>query len=259
MRRHCLIALAGLLLAGGASAGERVLDKRSYWHCFYTFGPVLSDDGKIVAHSYASYGGKWTMPAARAIKSLPPSVGWVKPELDDSSWVRLRGGIEPGRAHTFRQMYLRARFEVPDPARVKGLRLEVVVRGGAVAYVNGREVGRVGVPAGPVGPKTYAELYPEEAYGWKRDGKLKWVPDFRYGEPYPKDGRGFVYGGYVEISARSPGTCIRTLSKEEWKRINSLRNRKVGSVEVPRKLLRKGMHVVAVVVCGNLKTSGRPH
>jgi hypothetical protein len=241
----CAVALG--LAASNAAAGEDgpVLTKADVWRCFYTFGAGQSESG--TPYTTVRTGEK-------SVKAVAPPADWAKPEFDDLSWVPLRGGLETDLAHIVRQAYFRGCFEVADPDAAKGLRLLVAVRGGAVAYVNGEEVGRVAVPAGPVTAETWADSYPMEAYGAKQaDGKVKWFADFDYGAPYT-DGAGYTYfagsGDKYALSSRNLSwpQYQAPLSKEDWEKLGNLRNRKV-DVEIPQKLLRKGRNVVAFALC----------
>ena len=150
----CAVALG--LAASIALAGEEspVLDRADCWRCFYTFGAVQSESG-----------GSYTCVRTAGTKAVSPPADWFKAEFDDLSWAPLRGGLETDLAHFVRQAYYRGCFEVADPAAAAGLRVLVAVRGGAVVYVNGEEVGRVAVPAGAVTDATWAGSYPMEAYG----------------------------------------------------------------------------------------------
>jgi hypothetical protein len=68
------------------------------------------------------------------------------------------------------QLSLRGKFMVPDPARAGELTLSLTYRGGAVVYLNGKEIARGHLPAGELKPETMAEEYPPEAFV-KADGK----------------------------------------------------------------------------------------
>ena len=87
--------------------------------------------------------------------------GWQKTDFDDSGWSRQPG---PFDAH-YRSLALicmRGKFEVCDPAQVSDLTLDLLFQGGAIAYVNGQEIGRAGLPAGALAPDTLADPYPIE-------------------------------------------------------------------------------------------------
>lgn len=59
---------------------------------------------------------------------------------------------------------VRTRFGVTDPAKASDLKLSLTHLGGAVVYVNGREVARNHMPSGPIEPVTLANDYPPAAY-----------------------------------------------------------------------------------------------
>jgi glycosyl hydrolase family 123 len=101
---------------------------------------------------------------------------WMKPDFDDSTWVRSRlsifaqdpvkvrrGGWGSSNA-SWTALLLRGRFEVPDPATAKDLTLSLGFRGGTIAYLNGEEIGRSFMPLGDADIYTNAQPYPEEAY-----------------------------------------------------------------------------------------------
>ena len=103
------------------------------------------------------------LPARQVHGSAWPMANWQAPDFDDSTWIR-----DP---YPQRELYglvalrcLRGKFEVPDPARARELSLTLRFRGGAVAYINGREIGRAFLPKGEIRPETLAEDYPQDAY-----------------------------------------------------------------------------------------------
>jgi hypothetical protein len=59
---------------------------------------------------------------------------------------------------------LRTRFGVVDPDKATDLKLTVTCLGGAVVYVNGKEIGRGFMPDGPIHPLTPAADLPIETY-----------------------------------------------------------------------------------------------
>ncbi len=109
-----------------------------------------------------------------------PADAWPAADFDDSSWVRtLRpfqadagfpsdlqswGHFDEGADLRLKQAFYRARFVVDDPAKAGALTLDLACFGGARAFVNGREVGRVALPAGEIDPEAPAEDYPAKAY-----------------------------------------------------------------------------------------------
>jgi len=182
-----------------------VLDTTGFWRMYHVLAaPVLAmDDGpKPILYDQPWLDGR----------TAPPPAGWTRPDFDDSGWVRavaLRACKTPYLA----EVCLRGKFEVTDPAKVKALTLTVGYHGGAVVTVNGTEIARGHLPAGPPNKKTLAEGYPVEAF---------LMPD-----------------GNV-IGRRSQGP-------EKVRRV-ALRERTLADVPVPARLLRKGLNVVAVQV-----------
>ena len=125
---------------------------------------------------------------------------WAKADFDDSFWPRYQGdlgdflggyGVAVGDRVWPTLLHLRSCFGVSDPARAADLKLTVTCIGGAVVYVNGRQVGRGFMPAGKIGPLTPADDYPIEAYaqdngtvplpgiGEKAGPEEKWLPRYR--------------------------------------------------------------------------------
>jgi hypothetical protein len=183
-------------------------------------------------------GGKDLMPA---MESAAPPSDWTTPDFDDQAWTRLPGPFFPshhGHAYckevedagylffegtypTLAAICLRGRFLVADPARVRGagdgrgdLKLSLAYRGGVVAYLNGQEIARAGIPEAEKakGIEALAEDYPREAFV-KPDGKL-------------------ISWGFGD-----PVKCHAQLQK---------RIRKLTDVAVPARLLRKGVNVLAI-------------
>ena len=93
------------------------------------------------------------------------AAGWAASGFDDSTWAagpsQLGFGdgdeqtVLPSGGTTY---YFRRTFEVPDPSTVTALRLGIVRDDGAAVYVNGVEVLRSNLPAGPLTPSTLAPL-----------------------------------------------------------------------------------------------------
>jgi len=207
------VLLAAMPVAGqpaaeqAAADGGRavVLDTTGFWRmCNVLAAPVLAMDG---GPKPILYGEPWLDG-----RTAPPPAGWTKPDFDDSGWVRavaLRACKTPYLA----RLCLRGKFQVTDPAKIKALTMTVGYHGGVVVTVNGTEIARGHMPAGPVSASTLAEGYPAEAF---------LMPD-----------------GTV-IDRRSQGP-------EKTRRI-ALRERTLADVPVPAKLLRKGVNVVAVEI-----------
>ncbi|HUS48165.1 MAG TPA: glycoside hydrolase domain-containing protein, partial [Phycisphaerae bacterium] len=116
---------------------------------------------------------------------------------------------------------MRGRFTVTDPQKARGLVLSADYCGGAIVYLNGKELLRQHLPAGPVGSETLAEDYPEEAFV-SEDGKL--------------------------IALRGQESQLRKaeLSPETLRRIAG-RTRTL-KLDIPAAALRAGLNVVAVEI-----------
>lgn len=89
--------------------------------------------------------------------------GWADPGYDDSSWLSGPGQLGYGdgdeattisygtnSANKRVTFYVRRVVNLPDPGVYAGIRLELLRDDGAVMYVNGKEVLRDNIPAGPV-------------------------------------------------------------------------------------------------------------
>jgi len=152
--------------------------------------------------------------AGREITHLetdPPPTDWMRPGYNDRDWPRARGPFQ-GRARVMTGLIcLRGRFAVADPNAVKALHLSMTYRGGAVVYLNGREVVRVDLPEGPITPATPARPYPDEAF-------------------VGSDGRSLPHPAKA---------------KQEQARY-AKRVRRIGPVELPTKALRSGANVLAI-------------
>ena len=210
--------------AGGsappAQAGKVILSNESYLRAFLVFKtPVfITKDGQVKVA---------LEPVAKDPKPLldyqspPPPADWTKVEFDDFAWDRQRAPIEiaPGGQTGHSQgarftappnslICLRGKFLVDDPAKAQDLRLSLEYVGGAVVYVNGEELTRGHIPAGPVKADTLAEKYPDDLYC---------EPD----------------GMYLADAKKNPAGFAR-------------RYRRLADVAVPAKLLKKGTNVLAV-------------
>ena len=168
--------------------------------------------------------------ATRIVGSAFPPETWRQVDFDDSGWVRHRGPM----ACAYRSLALvcvRGRFRVSDPSRVKTLKLAVKFQGGAVAYLNGKEIGRAHLPAGEVTHATPAEDYPHEAFV---DAKGKLLPQPR------------TYGRMPPLASSDPRAGRALRDADRAKRIKK-RPRSL-EVTIPRAALRKGLNVLAVEI-----------
>ena len=123
-------------------------------------------------------------------------------------------------------MYLRFRFEIPDPAAAGTVTFSADYIGGLRAFVNGKEIARGHLPAGELEAETMAEEYPQEAYV---------VPLAELSE---------------KEKARYKSWAGFTTSADEFtpvgSRLYKVRNRSTDSMAIPQNLLRKGTNVLAI-------------
>ncbi len=221
----CLVAVAATHLhAQNAQQRKLILDTSGFWRVHYTLrAPVFTGQRR----------GKSTHPFG---DTKLPSKDWTRPDFDDSEWNRLPGPPFPdfnstwcsaSRLHVgFTAMDYsspclalicsRGKFNVTNPARVKRLSLSLDYRGGAVVYLNGKEVARRHLPKTNKPDMTaLAEKYPIEAF-LKPNGKIL---DADRGEKDKK--------------------ILR-----RWQ----LRTRKLTNIAIPTKHLRKGVNVLAIEI-----------
>ena len=245
---------------GGSAANEMIvlqmrvgpeIKNASIWRCYDVWRTDVArkDDGAVVAVDMLTpqmrkdekgnllpYGmtGNGRGPAegicpATAVMGAPfPPTGWQQPDFDDGEWTRVRDIQRPTYRSTALSC-LRGKFEVAEPKQVSGLKLTLAYRGGAVVYLNGREVGRGGMPAGEVKPDTLAADYPKEAYVGA-DGKLLMQiehPCYKVLTYAPADRATNLYA--------NAGDAERYRS-----RVRRLAN------DIPASCLRKGTNVLAI-------------
>lgn len=160
---------APLTSAGGSgtdSSAKVILDEGSWWRsCPVWKTPVVRTGQELVEYK------------SSFIVTPPPAADWMQPDFNDFFWSRFRlsrsrtlemdgGFCQPAHMlSTVSRQFLRGRFLVDDPARVRNLRLSVAYRGGAVVYLNGREIARNHLPKdAALGENTLAVDYPPEAF-----------------------------------------------------------------------------------------------
>ena len=178
-------------------------------------------------------------PARRVIGAPWPAEGWQQSEFDDGDWNRVRDLQRPTYRSTALSC-LRGRFEVADPAKAGELALHLEFRGGAVAYLNGTEIGRSGMPDGKIAAGTLAKDYPKEAY---------------------VDTKGFLIAqpdNFWKVLTYLPAKAATTDAGKEKQRgpPNLFTNQedivryqsrlRVLDAKIPAKLLRPGVNVLAV-------------
>lgn len=167
--------LLPLLLAAAALAQEGVqpvLGARSQWRCFFAWQEeIVRWEGGETSRFRAVKGGPKPIEKVDGPADAPaqPPEGWMALDFYDSAWVLSPGPIlhAPHR-RDLAAAFLRGAFELAEPAP---LTLALSYRGGAIVYLNGKELARAHVPEGKVAPGAPAEPYPAEAYV-DAEGKL---------------------------------------------------------------------------------------
>jgi Glycoside hydrolase 123, catalytic domain/Glycoside hydrolase 123, N-terminal domain len=237
IRSLLLSALLALLIlpalpgprATGAEAssasGIEVLNNKGELRAFLVFRTpmVVSTEGKLrVALSPV-----WNKRRSKGPKPLPdfqsplPPKNWRDADFDDSAWdrqlapVEMDRGSATGRSHAARHtatvnsmICLRIKFKVVDPARAGDIQLGLKYVGGALVYLNGKEVARRHLPTGEIKPDTLAEKYPDDLYC----------------EPG---------GMFLQDVKKNPAGFKR-------------RYREISGLKLPAKLIRKGTNVLAL-------------
>jgi len=214
----CLAVLAGLSHAAQEKADPPapgpvvVLDTIGSWRMHHTLKPPLIDLGEgpqpvLVKQRWLN----WETPE-------PPD-DWPQPGFDDTTWVRSSAQTACATPYLSR-LCLRGKFEVADPTTVKDLRLALGYHGGAIIYVNGKEVARKDIAKGE---SNLADAYPEEAF-IDKDGKVLLRPIYTFNTKQ-----------------------VKKLNDDSARRA-ALRDRTFEDVTIPAKLLRKGVNVVAIEI-----------
>jgi len=183
----------------------------------------------------------------RASRTPPPPAEWARPDFDDAAWPRQTKpfAVGPNAGMWFSQWsmaspgleaaFFRFRFEVPNPKEAGELTLGADYVGGIRAFLNGEELARGHLPKGELGPAAVAEGYDESAYMTlfeelsDKDKERALKKDLRGKEP-PR------YFGFADW--RTP----------VGSRIYKARNRTLGPLPIPARLLRKGANVLAFEV-----------
>ncbi|MFH0982729.1 MAG: glycoside hydrolase domain-containing protein [Planctomycetota bacterium] len=239
-----LMVLGGTLVAAGPVAtepavpsgpGTIILDTGSFWRCrFAASAPVVRINGELQEIDDAGSAGPLKS------KVAAPPAGWAEPDFDDSAWARVPGPFFPSqRGHAYSPesegmgfirfeetsprlalICLRGGFQVTDPGAAQGLRLSMSFRGGAVVYLNGREIARAHLPA----------LSPS-------NGPKDQLDASALAEDYPKEAFVTAAGGPIWY-AFNPEVRDRL----------ALRIRSLGDVAIPANLLRKGRNILAVEI-----------
>jgi hypothetical protein len=221
-----------------ASSGVVVLDTSGAWRIYHVMrSPMTLTDGNLLL--IPSYEGRakldWYDGYRKGYRDiLAPQTpaapqDWRTPDFDDSEWVR-GTAARACRTPYLERLCLRGKFDVSDPAKVGKLTLDVDFHGGAVVYVNGKEVARANMPAAG---RTWPIV--GEANAPQATAELA--------EEYPLEA--FVGEDCKLLSARGDEALWKTKpSAEDRKRIEG-RERKL-SIVIPATALRQGLNVLAV-------------
>ncbi len=179
----CIAAAAGSRVAAGAEVSESgmvVLGKGTRYRAFLAFRtPVVVDaEGKVKTAMQPTWNRrkqKGPRPLDQYQSPLPPEA-WTTPGFEDLAWRHCSAPLEveagvgggcPSAMHSATKssiIFLRSKFKVDDPARVRGLKLSLSYVGGVAVYVNGKEVERAHLPEGELQADTLAENYPADLY-----------------------------------------------------------------------------------------------
>ena len=226
-----VILLTGILTlfaAIAASAGEAPADAEpilvtgSPWRWHVTLRkptvPVAAmkaagfeADAPVVLPIKKLHGGRRT-PDIQHLESGPPPAGWTAPDFDGTDWPRARGPFFRETDLSYGLICLRGTFRVEDQGKAKSLYLAMKFRGGAVVYLNGRELARSHLPEGDLEAATPGQAYPDEAFV-NAEGKM------------------------LHLEAKAQGDEAARVAK---------RDRSLGPLEIPASALRKGVNVLAV-------------
>ncbi|HOI56308.1 MAG TPA: hypothetical protein PLP01_13750, partial [Phycisphaerae bacterium] len=205
------VAVAQSEPGGAETPACVVLDTYGFWRMHHTLQPpVLLDNAGTLSPALLDV--QWT-----DIETPAAPDGWAAPEFDDGSW--LRGPARMAcRTPYLSRLCLRGVFGVTDPSKAVGLNLTLVYQGGAIVYLNGKEIARQDIAPARPGHPVLAAAYPVEAFVAK-DGKL----------------------------LRGWQTSEEKADAETRRRV-ALRVRTLRHVALPRDLLRKGPNVLAVEI-----------
>ena len=162
------VAVVGMLALGATAESENenvstpILRSRSFWRVRIWDSPWVArlESGELETEP----------------KRIAAPEGWIAPSFDDDAWVRAPGPFFPSHHNAgwigwggndsigTALIYTRGRFSVTDPKAVDSMELQVRYRGGVVAWLNGKEIGRGDMPEGEIEPHTLALPYPDEAF-----------------------------------------------------------------------------------------------
>jgi len=237
--------------ASSADTGKVILDKKSYWRCFTVRGSdlVRKNSGNL-AHLQEFSESRLKIVKAgkkkiRVLDEIPqgrytsfPDKDWAATGFNDSAWPQAKTpfycskywkwhkyestkqekykytkGIWLSPFRTLVAFFLRGKFHVKDPSKVKDLRLSLTFHGGAIVYVNGREVTRAYMPEGDIALSSPAEDYPKEVF-------------------VASDGALLAHKYTNDLKANIDGFKMRT--------------RTISNLKIPASFLKKGVNVLAI-------------
>ncbi len=204
---------------GDAAAPVVVLDTTGFWRNYNVLQPPVVQSGNGLERLKDVTGERtWKTERDYLNRQTPlPPADWMAPAFDDGNWSR-GPALNHARTTHLGRLYLRGKFSVTDPGKVGALRLSVGYCGGAIVYVNGKEVARQHV----AGDGVIADAYPDEAF---------LAPD---GTLFSAD----------SAELRTP----RGKLDEETSRRRALRTREIKEIAIPADLLVKGVNVVAIEI-----------
>ncbi|HUU23073.1 MAG TPA: glycoside hydrolase domain-containing protein [Phycisphaerae bacterium] len=239
----CLVGAGPAAAQAEKPAGKSVLDTESMWRMrlVWETEEVLLPSGKVEHAELKFEAPRSTIwkagPTSKDFQVVPipmlrepprTPADWMQPGFDDSKWAYGQGPLLSGGTRELRSdavagvgwklLLMRGRFEVVDPA-AGGLTLSVEYKGGIVVYLNGQEIDRADMPAGPVGPDTCANPY----------DKAVWMREDGFGMKGAGD-----YNRYLKSVESDPAAPRRI--------------RKLSDLKLPADKLRKGANVLAIAI-----------
>jgi len=198
--------------AAQASAVEQtvVLDTVGFWRLYHELKqPVMVKGAGVTVLPGKSL--------AMHAPTPPPPEGWTLPEFDDSGWTR-RPALGAIHSPFLSRLCARGKFRVDDPRKVSGLRLSLGYHGGAIVYVNGKEVARRHLPSSLSDVEAPADRYDRAAF-LDEKGNL-------------------IQSGTIRK--------WRADSNEATKRHPAMAGRRIDDLAIPSSMLRKGVNVLAI-------------
>lgn len=101
--------------------------------------------------------------------NIPPPANWTRADYDDSAWKTGRAPLGYGDAHIITTVnggadpanhyittWFRTTFTATNPRALLNAKVTLLRDDGAAVYLNGVEIGRSNLPAGPLTPATLA-------------------------------------------------------------------------------------------------------